>query len=288
MATYKTKCGLFFRTNTGGSSHYLGESWGEDYGKETTWCPKHKQDDCTYCQEFQARFGVNIGECEGVLVLDEEYDYENSKEKITSDYDRQSYEKIIERFGCACMAISADGKGGYKIQRDEVGCRGCWNSLCVVTNQNRDITKVRLMGDVETVWIETKGFLVDEHKTLVRKRVLKELVPLEFAERLLKTPNNLIFHGFKTNNCNRMAQELGLAPPSRVVRFYYEKSTAKRDLLEDLKAVAEGYTVIHDIDREKQLKEKKREQSSKRKQKKLHKQQRNLERSKIEQLSLDF
>ena len=56
MATYKTKCGLYFQTNTGGCSYYLGESWGEDYGKETTWCPKHKQVECAYHKEFKERF----------------------------------------------------------------------------------------------------------------------------------------------------------------------------------------------------------------------------------------
>ena len=286
MATYKTKCGLYFKTNTGGSSYYLGESWGEEYGKETTWCPKYKQDECVHCKEFQARFGTLIGECEGVLVSEDEYDYENSKEKIIDEYSKQSYEKVVQKFGCYCQAISANGKGGYKVQRDEMGCRGCWNNICVVTKQERDLTKVRLMGDIETVWTETKGFLVDEHKNLIRKRVLKELVPLEFAERLLKEPDNLIFNEFKTNNCNRLSQELGLEPPSRVVRFYYEKSTAKRNLLEDLKAVAEGYTVIHEIDSEKCDKELKRQKKEKRELKKKIKFKKKMKEMKIQQMSL--
>lgn len=289
MATYKTKCGLYFQTNTGGCSYYLGESWGEDYGKETTWCPKHKQVECAYHKEFKERFGVLIGDCDGVLVSDDEYDYEHSKEKIINEYNKQSFEKIVEKFGCFCRAISVDGKGGYKVRRDETSCRGCWESVCVVTNQKRDLTKVRLMGDVETVWVETRGFLVDEHKNLIRKRVLKELVPLEFAERLLKNPNNLIFHGFKTNNCNRLSQELGLEPPSKVVRFYYEKSTAKRNLIDDLKAVSEGYTVIHDIDREKQAQEIKKAKKKEREQKKIQKLGK-IKKPKTEQLSfnLDF
>ena len=286
MATYKTKCGLYFKTNTGGSSYYLGGCWGEEYEKETTWCPKYQQDECVYCKEFQARFGTLIGECEGVLVSDDEYDYENSKEKITNEYSRQSYEKVVQKFGCFCPAIHEDGKGGYKVQRDEMSCRSCWNRICVVTNQERDLTKVRLMGDVEVVWTETRGFLVDEHKNLIRKRVLKELVPLEFAERLLKDPNNLIFHGFKTNNCNRLSQELGLEPPSRVVRFYYEKSTAKRDFIEDLKAVSEGYTVIHEIDSIKSEKALKKQKKEERELKKKIKIKKKMKEKRSKQISL--
>ena len=100
--------------------------------------------------------------------------------------------------------------------------------------------------------------------------------------------SNLLFQMFKTNNCNKLSQELGLAPPSRVVRFYYEKSTAKRDLLEDLKAVSEGYTVIHEIDSEKREKERKRKEKEERENKKKQKILKLKKSKKEQQLLLDL
>lgn len=284
MATYKAKCGIFFKNDCCGSSFFLGESWGEDYGKETVWCPKGDKENCPHHKEFIEKFSL-IGDCEGVLIPENEYVYENSVEKIRDDYSRQSYERIVERFGTNCMAISPDGTGGYTVKRNELNCKNCWNSICVVTNKERDMTKVRVMGDVETVWTETIGFLTEEHKRLDRKKVIKDLVPLEFAERLLKDPENSFFQMFVTNNCGRTGQMLGLEPPSRVIRFYYEKSMAKRDFLADLKAVEEGFVVSHEIDRDKDAKARKKMERAERQAKKEKRIRKRTKERSIKQLS---
>lgn len=285
MATYKAKCGIHFKNDCCGSSFYLGERWGEDYGKETVWCPKTDKSICPFHKAFTEKFSL-IGDCEGVLIPEKEYDYENSVEKIKDDYSRQSYEKIVDRFGSNCMAISPDGVGGYTVKRDEMNCKNCWNSICVVTNKERDMTKVRVMGDVETIWTETIGFLKEEHKRLDRKKVIKDLVPLEFAERLLKDPKNVLFQMFITNNCERAGQKLGIEAPSRVIRFYWEKSTAKRDFLADLKAVEEGYVVSHEIDSEKDRKARKKAERAEKKQKKEKRLRKRIKGHQMQQLSL--
>lgn len=276
---------MFFKHDCCGSSFYLGENWGEEYGKETVWCPRADKDNCPHRKTFIEKFSL-IGDCEGVLIPEEEYVYQNSVEKIIDDYSQQSYEKIVDRFGANCMAISPNGVGGYIVKRDELHCRDCWNSICVVTNKERDMTKVRLMGDVETVWTEKIGFLTEEHKRLDRKKVIKDLIPLEFAERLLKDPENLIFKMFITNNCERTGQILGLEPPSRVLRFYYEKSMAKRDFLADLKAVEEGYVVSHEIDCDKAAKARKKAERAAKKQKKDKRLRKRITGNQTQQMSL--
>lgn len=287
MAVYRTKCGLYFKSSPG-SSFYLGESWGEEYGKEITHCPKHFQEDCEFSKSFCSRFTGLLGDCDGVMVPESEYDYEKSREKIIHDYDAESYRKILEKFGGNCMAIKADGRGGFTVKRDELSCLDCWNEVCTVTNKKRDLTKVKLMADIVVKWTEHIGFLSYDHKNLIRKKVIKNAVPLEFAERLLRDPDNLIFGMFKTNNCNRLGQMLGLEPPSEVVRFYYELSRAKRNLLDDLRAVAEGYNVIHEFDVEKQQKEAKKAKKEARETKKKEKFKKNVQqkRNLIEQISL--
>lgn len=285
MATYKTKCGLYFQRYDGGASYYLGECWGKEYGKETCHCPYDKQLECDYGIDFYKKYKSLIGHCDGMLVNDEEYDYENSIEKIRDNFSTLSHKKVSEKFGGYCMAISADGKGGYKINREE-GCYGCWNKVCNITGKERDLTKVRLMGDVETCWVEEIGFIKEEHKNLVRKKVMKDLIPLEYAERLLKTKTATWFDTFETNNCKNTSQMLGLAPPSKILRFYYEKSKAKRDLLEDLKAVQEGYNVIHEIDQEKETKRQKREKKLKKQEAKEIKIKKNKRLFKVQQMDL--
>lgn len=285
MATYKTKCGLYFQRYDGGASYYLGECWGQEYGKETCHCPYDKQLECEHGIKFYNKYKSLIGDCDGVLVSDGEYVYEHSCEKIRDDFSALSYKKISEKFGGYCMAVYADGKGGYKINREEA-CYGCWNKVCNITGKERDLTKVRLMGDVETCWVDEIGFIKEEHKTLVHKKVIKELIPLEYAERLLKTKTATWFSMFETNNCKNISQILGLAPPSKVLRFYIEKSMAKRDLLEDLKWVAEGYTVIHESDLIKEQQQAKRLRKEKKEEAKKKKIKQNLKSLKQKQLSM--
>ena len=142
------------------------------------------------------------------------------------------------------------------------------------------------MGDVETCWVEEIGFIKEEHKNLVRKKVMKDLIPLEYAERLLKTKTAMWFDTFETNNCKNTSQMLGLSPPSKVLRFYYEKLKAKRDLVEDLKAVQEGYNVIHEIDQEKEIKLQKREKRLKKQEAKEIKIKKSKKAFKVQQMDL--
>lgn len=286
MAVYKTKCGRHFIRSNNGTSYYMGESWGEEYGKETTHCYDELKKECEFCRRFREKYPSElIGDCDGVLVDDSEYDYENSLDKIRDDYTKKSYDKITAKFGCNCMAISIDGKGGYTIRRDETSCRHCWNSICVITNKKRDLTKVRIMADLEYRWVDKIGGLFEEEKkNLTRKRVT-DLIPLDYAERVLRDKNSEELMRFETNNCRRTSQVLGFEPTPTILRYYIQKSTAKRDLLEDLKAIEEGYTVIHESDAIKEKAQKKREKKVKKEETKARKIKEYKARAKIKQIS---
>ena len=118
MAVYKTKCGKYFKRMDCGESYYMGESWGEQYGKETCYCP-FEHSECEYYKAFKAKFpNMWFADCEGVKVSDNEYDYDNSLTKKDDEISKKSYDAIIAKFGGLCMAINYDGKGGYKIDRD--------------------------------------------------------------------------------------------------------------------------------------------------------------------------
>lgn len=262
MKCYRCPCGLYFKTSGCGSMHHKGESWGDVYGKETTYCPLDKQETCEYGIAFHEKYPLlhRFNTCEGVEIPETEYDYENSAEKIKDEYDKESYRKIKCKFGDVgmCGAIRADGRGGYEINRDEIVCADCWNDVCVVTKQKRDTTKVRIMAEIEREWTDVLGMIKEEHKTVTIKRV-KDEIPMEVAERCLKMKDCVYTAMFETNNLTSFAQQMGWEPQAKIRRYYIEPCKAKRDLLQDLSLIAEGFTVEHESDLIKAKKEKKRE-----------------------------
>ena len=246
MAVYKTKCGKYFKRMDCGESYYMGESWGEQYGKETCYCP-FEHSECEYYKAFKTKFpNMWFADCEGVKVSDNEYDYDNSLTKKDDEISKKSYDAIIAKFGGLCMAINYDGKGGYKIDRDR--CYDCWEKTCNITKKERDITKCRIMADVVVEWDDKFGFYEEHHKTLTHRQVTKGFVPREYAERAIKDKHSVYISMFEINTLQKMEIMLGFAPKPEIVRYYIVNSNAKRDLMEDLKAVADGYTVIHESD----------------------------------------
>lgn len=248
MAHYKAKCGRYFTKSDCGECYYMGEQWGKIYGKETTYCFEELCRNCEYHKAFRELYPSRlIGDCDGVLVDDLDFDYTNSLDKIRDDYSKQSYDLIAKKFGGLCPAISPDGKGGLNVRRDEITCANCWNEICVVTKKKRNVAKCKIIAIVETRWMDEVGFYSKEHKVMTHKEVTG-LIPMDFAERLIKECDNLVFKRFEMNNCEMLSIELGFAPKPTILQYYIKKSNAKRDLLADLKAVEDGYEVIHESD----------------------------------------
>lgn len=242
MKAWKTKCGLHCDPSEGGETCYMGESWGEEFGKNLQYCPYPSCENCAHHKEFKAKYPDFIwADCES-FPSSEEYNYELSAEKISDNLRAESREKIEKKFNGGCLAISPDGKGGFKIDRDDNICKDCDFSFCAVTNQPRDTTKVRLMADIENIICDKIGFYENVKKRIIRRRIYKGLLPLEVAERIIATPQkSTIITLADIRNLN-------------VLRIYYEKPHAKRDTEKDAKYIAAGYEIVNEADYEKAAK----------------------------------
>lgn len=252
MGTYITKCGIYFKTNGCGSSHYMGESWGDEYGKEIIHCPFSRAKDCEYVKEFAAKFGTIIGDCEGLIIDDKEYNYENSREKIQDDLSRKSYQKVCEKFGGYCLAIRADGKGGYEIHCRHDTCGECWNKICMITNKERDITPAYLCAD--KLIPRTYGFIKDE-LLLKGLRLHKSPKPKAWLDVELKKGNqSILISMFETNHLHRVE----IVELDEIAEYFYKGETRSikdeaenlRDLMNDLTDIANRIDDrLYDFDR---------------------------------------
>lgn len=119
------------------------------------------------------------------------------------------------------------------------------------------------MAELERNFVDEVGLYRQEHKGVSIMRVT-DIIPMELAERCLKMKDSVLLSMFETNKCSNTRQQLGFETPAKVRRFYIEKSNAKRDLLQDLALIAEGYTVEHEADIIKAKQEKKRQARIKR------------------------
>lgn len=243
---YKTLCGKFTEKDTCGSSHYLGNSWGEEYNQELVHCPFLI--DCGYKTEFQNKypaFKLHNVTCT-CYKTDEQYDYENSLEKQEDLYEEMQNDYVKEKFGDWCMAIRRERFGKVIVKKTIENCSACWNPICLITKKPRDIEKTNICLDKELL-IKT-GF-IEEYKIIKGIKLNNSPIPKEVADQIIKNPQYwagtyAMNESSKTDNDNSGERNYEIIK----LKYYAKRSGAKRDILEDLTDIKEGKTVVHDSD----------------------------------------
>ena len=282
--TWETPCGLLIQ---GESNVGRDVAISECFYRHVWYCPENDNPLhlCPHgrkgCEHIPAGFPLVMCPCH---QTDRAYDYEQSVEKIKAEYAREAHKQYMELTGgsyCACVVGSNGYAGGcYEVSYDVMNCirYGCENPVCVIRKQPRNLKKVNIFYDVRRTWITRLGFL-EEKKVEVTKglKVFDHAVAQTDAEIWLKmkeheaSPLNnyaVIENPKKTPEDRR--QEYFSKMHRRYgdqydyFEFHYEVENIRvtrseqRDLLQDLRDVAEGIEVIHAADSMKAAKAQKR------------------------------
>lgn len=204
------------------------------------------------------------------------YDYAESVEKIEAERAREIHRQYMEITGgsyCACVVGSNGYAGGrVEVKYDVDHCIqcGCKNEFCVIRKQARDLSRANVYYDVRRTWITRIGFL-EEKRVEVTKgvKVFQKAVARTDAELWLQTrqaqfdplhSKSVIDQPKKSREDRRheffskMHRQYG---EYEYFEFHYDVENIRiarshqRDLLQDLRDVAEGIEVVHAIDVEK-------------------------------------
>ena len=211
---------------------------------------------------------------------------------------------------CACVVGCNGYDGGHvEVQYDVeqcIRCR-CQNPVCVIRKQNRDLSRANIFYDVRRTWITRIGFL-EEKKVQVTKgeRVFPHPVARTDAEIWLEMKAahfNPLWSSSVIDSPHLTPEDRRQTFFSKMHRrygeydyfeFHYDveniriAKSEQRDLLQDLRDVADGLEVVHAVDLKKEQAAKKRESRQRRreqKERRLNK-QRSPAPPKEEQLTL--
>lgn len=258
---YKTLCGKFTDKNTNGSTHYLGTSWGEDFGQELVHCPYKTE--CTHKTAFQEKypaFATHNITCT-CYKTEEKYNYEESLEKQEGLYVKIQNDYVSEKFGGWCRSMSADRYGKVKVAPNLNNCSNCWEEICIITKKHRDIEKTNIFVDKELV---VKYGLITEQKIIKGIKLNSAPMPREIAVKIIEKPNEWdninIFESNEKSNIEKYKNFEDSINNCEIIsyKYYAKKSGARRNILEDLADIENGKTVVHESDFLKKIAEEKR------------------------------
>lgn len=271
--TWETPCGLLIE----GQSHTGRSLASSDVSYQHVWyCPENNNPLllCPYgrkdCEHIPKGFPLNMCPCH---QTQRHYDYGCSVEKIQNEQAKEFHREYMEITGgsyCACVVGNNGYAGGRcEVKYDVAKCIQCQcqNSVCVIRKQPRDLSKVNIFYDVRRTWITRIGFL-EEKKVEVTKGLkrFKRPVAQTDAEIWLKTQEkernpltsqSIIDSPKKTPEDRRQeyfSKHHRQYGGYDYFEFHYEVENIRiahseqRDLLQDLRDVAEGIEVVHAID----------------------------------------
>lgn len=286
---WKTLCGLFVSGwSVGCSDTSFG---GVDYIPENNnpliLCP-YKKKTCEHIPEG-LRGKYPLCPCH---MTEEPYDKARSVEAIEEDRAKRYHEQYMEITGgsyCICVCDNNGFQGGLvRVKYDVQKCInfGCQNETCVIRKQPRDLSKVNIFYDVRRTKITRKGLLEDTEVSVTKgERVFEKPVAKTDAEIWLKlkraeyTPlnNRTVIEGRKTSDDRRMeffSDHHRKWPGYDYFEFRYEVENIRiekkesRDLLQDLRDIGEGLTVVHASDLQKAAAKAKKDRRAKRREEK--------------------
>ena len=249
-------------------------------------CPYERKD----CPHSISGFPVPLCPCH---TTGKRYSYEQSAERVESERSERQHRQYMEITGgayCACVVGGNGYDGGHvEVQYDVeqcIRCR-CQNPVCVIRKQKRDLSRANIFYDVRRTWITRIGFL-EEKKVQVTKgeRVFPHPVAQTDAEIWLETKKahfNPLWSSSAIDSPHLTPEDRRQTFFSKMHRqygeydyfeFHYDveniriAKSEQRDLLQDLRDVADGLEVVHAVDLKKEQAAKKRESRQRRKEQK--------------------
>lgn len=271
--TWETPCGLLIqgesdsgRSLAFGDTSYGGVWYCPENDNPLLRCPFDRKS-CTHVPK-----GFPVTECP-CHRTSKPYCYDESVEKVTKERDREWRRQYMEITGgsyCACVVDSNGYEGGLvEVKYDVDRCIqcGCKNTVCVLRKQERDLRRSNVFYDVRRTWVTRIGFL-EETKTEITKglKVFKRPVARTDAELWLQIKqadfnplhDKSVIHNPKMTREDRQQQFFSKMHRRYGEYDYFEfryeveniriASHEQRDLLQDLRDVAEGIEVVHAVD----------------------------------------
>ncbi len=209
------------------------------------------------------------------------YDPDNSVEKVENELSARQTAQYLELTGgqyCICVREGNGMKPGvYRVEYDVEDCIriGCRNPVCSITKRPRDLRKVNIYYDIRRTWITRQGFL-EETKSKLEKgvKVFEKPAAMTDAEIWL-AQKKAQFDPFRDKHIisprmtplDRQQEYFSdhhrQWPDYDYFEFSYSveniriEARESRDLLQDLRDVADGVEVVHKSDLDRAKKEKK-------------------------------
>ena len=294
---WQTPCGLDVdgRSVAAADTSYMGVDYCPENGNPLLRCPYSRKD----CEHIPDGLGGKYPWCPCRLV-EGPYDYERSAEKIEHEADQRRKRQYMEITGgqyCACVVGCNGYDGGLvEVNYDVDQCIrcGCRNEFCSIRKQARDLKKVNVFYDVRRTYITRVGIIEDTRTELTKGvKVFPHPVARTDAEIWLATKkaefdpirDKHIINPRLNPEDRRMeyfSKHHRAWPGYDYFEFHYEVENIRiearetRDLLQDLRDVADGLTVVHDSDLKAAAKKEKRDAKGARAAAKERKKQKNL------------
>lgn len=263
---FETPCGLLYKRNEvshSGTMAWKGIEWSEENDCITVICPHYdRKGPCKLNHpllEESAMAGCHYEHLYFCAVheTDKDYCYENSAKRVIDIADEEKkrlwQEFSDKRDGRVCIHHSRYNRNTkmWTIRYSPEQCIRYGCSYCSILGKEIDRTKKGnvFFDEKRSVSIEDAGFFESE-RVYVTKGIplLPKTAPLDLCEAIVKFGKKDVKWRLRMN----IHSELFFHPELKVefLNFRAERKSG-RDLLQDLQDVANGITVVHDVDQKK-------------------------------------
>ena len=193
---FKVPCGMHVRDQLWtynvtmlGSLSYMGKTYDIETGNPAV---NGNMDKCSGCELAiftMHGYKHNLNQCEAQST-DEPFDFENSLNKISMDYDIAFYAERLRRYGenwhCLCLHQDRDK---LVTRYDPDDCmrysrNGCTRDYCVIRKKSRDITLVNIYYDLRHSF--GKGTLFIDERWERSLKFFQHPVAKDLAEEFMK------------------------------------------------------------------------------------------------------
>lgn len=266
---WMTYCGLHVNPKSplcfDDGTYYLGRSYDVEHNQVLIRCPLERKTPCVFRESIfdQTAIGKPFSRHCVSEPVNCSYDYEQSVEKAYME-ENQRFSKELDAFmykhpqfrGCLCLIRGDTGTIVFdRFTYNHNYCINCKKEQCGLTGKMRDLILVNIVGDYDYVYMPDS--LNAKKVREVGRQISKFPMTMESATRMMKSIESLSEYSF--------FQNYSMTKPTRI---YLKKVNARRNLFDDLNAVAEGIEVIHSKDIVRANKQEKRDLREKRRKQK--------------------
>lgn len=287
--TFKTPCGLQCEGSSCMSGlYYMGMEWSYENDLALIHCPYDKAD-CLLKHPYMREAPVNKYHCD-VHLTEEEYQYEGSVEELKKlrddEIEKEAAEFSVRRKGRTCrhhMRYDREAKA-WSMRYDPNVCAtmGCAGE-CPILGRKLDRKRGNVFYDIKMTYrrYDLDGTLFEgQIDTYVEKgaRFLERPASMDICRNIVKLCGEEIERRVKLN---RFHQELFFAEyhgrqfSVEILNIRAEEKES-RDLLQDLRDIKGGATIVHVSDAQKHQKEEKKKKRREAQEKKIRKLEKKL------------